>query len=506
MLYPNTDLWDLFETSVSQQHNISISGGGEHVKFYNSFNFLDNPGVVENAGSSRKSLRSNLDIEVTDWLKVGTQLSGYVSDTDPGNAVLSTLFTHVTQTSPGMCWRADDGRYGGANNSEDYSTIASNNPLHRLNSTAADIGANQLKARVFAEITPLEGLTINGSYSYEYKNSYTRNKIPIYNESWNFLTDTVVAGGDGQSSVQELDTRIFRDFMDGTIGTATAAGGRSEWAMNSYFSRLNLNWDDKYLFEANFRADGSSRFTDGNRWGYFPSVSAAWRINQENFMQNASWLDNLKLRASYGSLGNNSIGNYTAQSVYEAANYVLNSDPVQGLIYYNIANSNVSWETTTMANLAVDFGVLSNRLFGTIEYFNKYTDGILTKLPAALMHGTSGLPMTNAAEVSNNGIEVALNWNDNIGNDFSYSVGVNGTYLKNEVTKYKGEGVASYDMDRLSTTAYTKIEEGSPINVFYMTEYDRIIQNDADLALVKQIVDSAPDGVTPFPNGTNINF
>ena len=154
-----------------------------------------------------------------------------------------------------------------------------------------------------------------------------------------------------------------------------------------------LGWDDKYLFEANLRADGSSRFLADNRWGYFPSFSAAWRISEEEFMKNISWLDNLKIRASYGSLGNNTLGsnrdndgNYTSQSLYAQTNYVLARAVAMGLSQTVIANAALTWETTYITNVGLDYNVLGNRLSGSIEFFNKKTDGILIDLPSTFLH------------------------------------------------------------------------------------------------------------------------
>ena len=157
--------------------------------------------------------------------------------------------------------------------------------------------------------------------------------------------------------------------------------------MRSFFGRINLGWDDKYLLEANLRADGSSRFQKDNRWGYFPSFSAAWRISEENFMKDFTWLDNLKIRGSYGSLGNNTLGsnrdndgNYLSQSLYAQTNYVLGRAVAMGLSQTAIANANLSWETTYITNLGVDYNMFSNRLSGSLEFFNKKTDGILIDL------------------------------------------------------------------------------------------------------------------------------
>lgn len=145
------------------------------------------------------------------------------------------------------------------------------------------------------------------------------------------------------------------DVINGFTGDAEASGSRGEWAMRSYFGRINLGWDDKYLVEVNLRADASSRFLKENRWGYFPSVSAAWRVDQENFMESTrGWLDSFKLRASYGELGNNSVGNYDAVSTYNDVMYGLGQQAQLGMTISNLANGGLTWESTAITNVAVD--------------------------------------------------------------------------------------------------------------------------------------------------------
>lgn len=293
---------------------------------------------------------------------------------------------------------------------------------------------------------------------------------------------------------------------DGAVGPSESKGNAKEWAMRSFFGRLNLAWDNKYLLEVNLRGDGSSRFLPDNRWGYFPSFSAAWRISEEQFMKNIHWLDNLKIRGSYGSLGNNSLGNnkdldgnYMALSLYSPSNYVLGRALAMGLSQSALANGALTWESTYVTNIGVDFGVLNNRLSGTVDIFNKRTEGILIDLPAPMVVGNAKIPKQNAAQVTNKGIELTLSWNDKIGKDFSYNVGANLSYIKNNVDKFRGE-IPAISGDQM-------IVEGQPINVKYLYRVDRLVQSDADLAIVQQMLDKNPvdkngKPLTVFPYGT----
>lgn len=288
---------------------------------------------------------------------------------------------------------------------------------------------------------------------------------------------------------------MFRryDLIDDSLTSVDAAttngeiqGNYTEWAMRSYFGRVNLNWDDKYLLEANLRADGSSKFAPGHRWGYFPSVSAGWRISQEKFMRSlASWLDNLKIRASYGSLGNNATTSYYMyQPLFATANYILNGNIAGGLAQTVLSNPNLSWEKTYMTNIGLDYALFNNRLNGSIEIYNKDTKGILISLPAPLEHGTSVVPNQNAGEVNNKGFEMDINWNDRIGK-VSYNVGFNMGFVNNTVTKFQG--------DVSSINGVYKTQEGKPINQLYVITVDRIVRDQADLDYVQALVDRNPD-------------
>ena len=294
-------------------------------------------------------------------------------------------------------------------------------------------------------------------------------------------------------------------MIDGATGAASSSGNTVEWVMRSYFSRLKLNWDNKYLFEVNLRADGSSRFMEGNRWGYFPSASVAWRISEEPFVKDFSerlTLSNLKLRASYGVLGNNALrsknadieGNYDAQSLYSASNYILNNNIATGVAMQAIPNGNLTWEKTKIFNVGVDFGLANNRFTGTVEYFHKKTEDILIDLPAPLVNGNATIPRQNAGIVVNKGVEISLGWQDKI-KDFSYFVNGNITFINNKVTKFKGNESAITNADM--------IKEGYSINVQYGYVVDRIVQTQQDLDFVQQLVDNTPiDPSTGKPKKT----
>lgn len=178
------------------------------------------------------------------------------------------------------------------------------------------------------------------------------------------------------------------------------------WALRSYFGRINYAYKNRYLFEANLRADGSSRFGPNNRYGYFPSFSAGWRISEENFMENSRrWLSSLKLRASWGQTGNNSIGNYAWQATYDTSNVVVDGTPTTGLYISSMSNENLAWETTSTTDIGIDFGMFDNRFTGEVDYYSKNTTDILYTPPIYYTMGfVSGVP-SNWGRMLNRGVE-----------------------------------------------------------------------------------------------------
>ncbi|MBD9166029.1 MAG: TonB-dependent receptor [Parabacteroides johnsonii] len=550
--YPNTNWIDeTFRPATATNHVLSMSGGSEKIRFYSSFGYQNNPGVMENTGFEKYNGRVNVSADVKPWLNLAAQVSGYVSNMDPAGkytdkgTVVDNVFDVAGSTTPGMILRAPDGRFGAMNNSEDDAQAANNNPLVRLHRQAGKIRKTNLRSRFVGTLKPFEGFSLTASYSYEFTDEQ-RSLKPVFIDQWNFYDNLVTWTNKGKTSLTNYNGKTERFFgdivaryekrfiddhlgmtamvgasqelyrtgnfsatkydmidlglnvLDAAIGDASASGSSSEWAMRSFFGRVNLDWDNKYLLELNLRSDASSRFLSGNRTGYFPSGSFAWRMDQESFMEDLveKGLSNLKVRVSYGTLGNNSVGNYDAIATYANKNsdniyynYVLNNAVSMGLAQALIANPNLTWESTAIANVGVDFGLVNNKLTGTIEYFNKKTKDILIDLPAPLAHGSASIPKQNSATVTNQGLELSLGWNDHIGN-FSYGISGNFTYVKNMVNKFKGS--------EPSIDGAKYICEGYSINSQYLLQVDRIIQTDEDMAIVQDMVAKNPNAFSAF--------
>lgn len=542
--YPNTDWQDaFFRTGWMQSHNLSATGGTDKLRYFISGGYLKNPGIIRYADFEKYNARVNLYADVKPWFTLGTNLYGYVSKHDPNSVAASgegdALFGGALGTTPGMVLKHPDGRFGGMNNTEDNSGSANNNPFRRMNFYKHDIPVitNMLSPRFFATLKPVKNLSIEASYNYNYTDQQEERHLQDA-DLWNFYTNTIARSGKVRTYINAFNYKTVFSQMDAiaryttnlndqlnlglmagasqetykykwiraqkydlldeslTVFDATTAdprvlGNMTQWAMHSYFGRMNLSWDDKYLLEGNFRRDASSRFAPGNkRWGFFPSFSAGWVISSEDFLKNTEWINTLKLRASWGSLGNNSTAtNYMYQPIYSSANYILNSTIAGGVAQTVLSDPNLTWETTYISNLGIDFSFFKNKLNGSMEFFNKNTEGILIALPAPLVHGTSTVPSQNVAKVRNRGFELNLDWKDQIG-EFKYFVGGNFSFVKNKVIKFKG------NISSLNGT--DMIIEGEPINIQYVLAVDRIIQTDEDLAIVQRMIDKKPQAFASY--------
>ncbi|WP_288208017.1 SusC/RagA family TonB-linked outer membrane protein [uncultured Parabacteroides sp.] len=368
--------------------------------------------------------------------------------------------------------------------------------------------------------------------------SYTLQNILRYNITLNKDHDLGALVG-YEEYYYKRDTRSAnkKGLIDSSIHTPGSAtemvsvgGGAFDRASRSFFGRINYAYKSRYLFEANLRHDGNARYHRDYRWGTFPSFSAAWRISEESFMLNTkNWLDNLKLRVSYGSVGNNGgddVGEYEYQSTYGGSKYPFGGKLISGLASTSIANSMLSWETSKMTNVGIDLNALNNRLSFTMDAFVKNTTGILFTPSIYLTAGNKGAPRKNIAEMSTKGVELSLGWKDQI-EEVSYSVSGNFSYTPNKIKKYKGELVAGYDENgewksniggvASSTSAVNPVIEDHIMKEYYVRNpykgsgkgyaadgvnggpTDGMIRTESDMEWMKAMIDA---GHTFMPNKT----
>ena len=485
-MYPNTNWYDLVldDQAVMTKHSVSISGGNK-VKYYTSLGYMYDDKFTPGSSSNRYNLISNLSSDVNDWLSWRSNIN-YIqntSDTETGGIAYVNLLTipstYVARQSNGEWGSYEGGKPAALVNMQ-------RNPLRQLE----EGGWNKSKSEntlinLAVDIKPIKGLVLTGemiykAYDYKYRvyeanrpkikdfvtgaelNSTNTDSKMTYdwqensrltynglaNYTWsNDIHSIGVLGGISYEHYQYQKQKSYRkkfptNGMTDINGGSSAPedmhteGGTNEDKLMSYFARVNYSYKDRYLFEANLRADASSRFHKDNRWGIFPSFSAGWRVNQEEFMKDIHWINNLKIRASWGQLGNiNNVGQYDYFSTYEQGdNYNFEDTVVNGIIEAKPANVGLGWETVTVTNIGVDFDIFNGLLSFTGDYYDKQTKDILMSYPSPAEVGSPSKYKVsqNIGKVSNKGIEIAITHNNRIG-DFSYSIGGNITKNWNKV-------------------------------------------------------------------------
>ncbi|HJG98486.1 MAG TPA: TonB-dependent receptor [Parabacteroides johnsonii] len=523
--YPNTDWWDeIYTKQWMHKHTISLNGKEKKTGYSMSFSYIDNPGIMKNTGYNRYMGRVNLYSDITDWLRVGTRTSGNVTDQEVsvtsynGSSHINSM---NTEKMVPCIYPYYDGKYGAPEGPEE--DPQSHNGLWDNVLNGFD-KYSQLYTEWYAQVKFLKYFTYNfdfyyqdlrrerkvsdasigkfsfskGAYStgandpstlytrmyYTRTNRTKLNHLLNYNQSFGIHDVSAMVGYEEETydyretnvSKLGLTDAAVNDLNAATTPYSTAGYG-TEYAARSVFGRANYAYKSRYLLEFNLRYDGSSRFSPDYRWGAFPSFSAGWRMNEESWLKPVQWLTNLKLRASWGKLGNNAIGNYDWQSVYSAANYSTGQALTSGIAITSIANAALTWEETAVTNVGLDFGFFDNKLNGNMDVYNKLTTGILYTPDMYMVMGNATAPKANIAEVTNRGIELELGWRDNIGKDFSYSIKGQFSFNKNFVSKYKGKLEKGWNKEHteystnigdVSTGSTTRVIEGRQINEFYL--------------------------------------
>ncbi|SEL33769.1 SusC/RagA family TonB-linked outer membrane protein [Parapedobacter koreensis] len=513
-LYPNTDWQTLTLTSSGFMHNhsLDISGGSDFIKVRASFNHLNQGGLIPNTGYRRSSLRVNTDLKASD--KLGFKLDIRGNDAfvfEPGIAPAHIFFLMNGRIPANQEGLLSDGRYGQGWLGE--------NPMAAANASGrSDERTYSAIINLQADWKPIDGMNINVMYSPEvssgmnklfrktYQTFYGDGRLAYSYPAINSLTQTnpfnrqdnfrvlldyargvqqhnfKVLGGFEliDSYAESFNARrenfVLQDYPVLNAGSrenqqANGAGG-TEYGLMSFFGRLNYDYAEKILFEANLRYDGSSRFAKGNRFGLFPSFSAGWRLSEEPFLQDVDIIDNLKVRASWGQLGNQNIGDYPFVSAVDLSqSYIFNESAVQAAALTQLGNNLISWETTEMLNVGLD-ATLFNKLSLTAEYYVRNTKDILLELPIPGAVGL-GAPYQNAGKVRNKGWDISLNHFNTIG-DFNYNVRLTLSDVKNEIVDLEGTGPY--------ISGSTIRMEGYPIDAFFGYQSQGLFQTAEEVA------------------------
>lgn len=503
---------EIFRTGYSQNHQLNFSGGQDKFSYYASLNYFDQNGVILSSGIKRYTGRVNLSY-TGDKFKFGINLNSskindrYVPNGVSINEGAGIVNSAIYQDPTLPIYQADGKTYAQSD------VVNLENPLGLAHAVFDKAETNRTFGNVFAEYFILPSLSVKlnagadeqSSRRDAYITSNTRRGLASngianvrsiqasnslleltarYNKQFGDhglellggYTYQVFKNNSLQAGAQDFSTDAF--FTDnlaaGSRNTYTLGTGRAQNQLRSYLGRINYNLLGKYLLTANFRADGSSRFGESSKYGYFPSVALGWQIGEEDFVKDIRQISNLKLRASYGTTGNQDIGNYRSLVLLGTVGQaVFNETPAIGISTTQLANPNLKWETTKQFNIGVDFGLFENRLTGTVDYFTKQTTDLLLELPVSWTTGFS-TTLANVGGMSNRGWDFQLN-SVNLDGKLSWQTSLNVSTVKNKVTDIGGlpriyQGSAGF------FNSFSIIEVGQPLNAYYGYQVAGILQ------------------------------
>ena len=495
-------LYDMVsQTGIIQDHNVTVNGGADKIKYFISGDYMSQKGVLKGFNYKRYSLRMNIDADVTDYLKIGTN-SYIVSHNRDGGRV---NFLMAEAMSPYGKVYEDDGSYCIY---PMYTESLFFNPMRDVNQDHERRQWN-INLNAYADINfgniwkPLEGLSYKFNFGYSfvprrenYYNGAEQNDQNGYGYIFNAETQSRTV-----ENILTYAKDIKKHHFDITLlyassrkkyhdNTATGAkfindellwhnlgGGATQTAKSytdlyktvSQMGRLNYSYDSRYLFTFTVRRDGSSVFGSDNKYGTFPSIALGWNIANEKFMEKVDWLNNLKLRLSYGKAGNEAIGVY--ETLAKMSNAALTMDGQSATALYpssRMGNSGLGWETTKTFNIGIDFGILNNRINGNIDFYTSTTTDLLLQRNLPKISGYSNVYM-NMGETANKGLEITINSKNIVTKDFTWGTSLVWSWNKNEIKDLYGD-----KQDDLGNRWFI----GEPISVIYDYVMEGIWQKD----------------------------
>lgn len=521
----------MLKNALYQNHDITVRGGNDKLRVSAGLNYFDQDGMVTTGSGFRKAaFRLNVDYKLNKWAAFGVNTSYALtkSEREDGN------FTEFITRTPLAKVYNEDGSYTKyINSSNDV------NPLYRAQNYAHEITNNSYRVNLFLELKPFKGFNyrLNTSFynrqredgeakgvdypgggatakltnqekrNYLIENIFTYN-VPIPNKKHK-LTLTAVQSVDHTQtkglgySTNDLPVDMDWNFIANGQFTGNPTRTFSENNLVSFMGRASYILMDRYILNVAVRRDGSSRFGKNNKWGTFPSVALAWRINQENFLRNLSWIDNLKLRLSYGIVGNqNGIGDYTTLGLTTQQRYEFGDNSYMGYLPGSeLSNPNLKWEQSRTANLGLDFGFFRNRLSGTIEYYNTRTTDLLVKRELNSVLGYKQI-LDNLGETKSHGVDISISGDVIRTKGFTWSLGANFSHYANEIVKIDDK---VDENGRPLSQPGNKWFVGEPISVYYNYLPDGIYQyEDFDIKrnaygkleyTLKPTIDTDGDGI-----------
>ena len=527
-LYPDTDWYDLaYKTGVQHRHNVNINGGSENVKYMASLGYLNQTGILPNAGREQFNARTNLDMKINKRLSARMNLSFIKNDySDASSAYYGgssdQIIRQLNLIAPWIVARYDDGTWGTISDGSPIAWLDSGMKVNRDNYNFSGMAAVDYEIFDGLKLT-LQGAYVNNLQNYNYFQKYIKynenkesdpsqlderfykwdrtNYDALLNSNKNFGKHNIkgLLGWHTEKYNYKYQKAVRKKFPNneltdmnaGDASTQSNEGYTAELAMISWFARINYDFAGKYLLEANIRADASSRFAEGHRWGYFPSFSGAWRISEEAFMESAkdSWLSGLKIRASWGQLGNQDALSGSNNDYYPALNtynldskYAFGGSLNSGYYQRKYRLETISWEKASTWGVGVDF-TLFNKLNGSLDYYNRKTTGIIMDVTVPKEFALDAYK-DNVGSMRNSGIEINLSYNTKIG-QVDFGIAGNFSYNKNEILDLGGGDPNKY-LD--ATDGYSQRNKvGEAMNSYYIYRADGFFnsQEEADAYTAK---------------------
>ena len=515
--HPNTDWYnEAYQTGVQHSHNVSVSGGTEDVKYMGSVGYLHQTGVLPNSERQQFNGRTNLDMKLNSRLTVRLNLAYIKNDySDPNSSYAGgssdQILRQLNRIAPWIVSRYEDGTWG---------TISDGSPIAWLDVNQTVDRKNQnFSGTLAADYKIIDGLvaTVTGSYVNNQQHYRAFQKFIQYNPNkktepnklnenyygWHRASFDALLNYDksfGQHNLKAMagwhtekfdysentmerknfPTNDLTDMNAGDASTQKNNGYNRELAMVSWFGRVNYDFAGKYLLEGNIRSDASSRFADGHRWGYFPSFSAAWRLSEENFMEDArEWLNSFKLRASWGLLGNQDALSdyYPWMNTYSLnANYPLGGSLQTGYYQASYKLNTISWEKARTWGVGFD-ATINNKINVTLDYYDRRTTGIIMDVPVPQEFGL-GAYKDNVGEMANRGVEALISYN-NKWNDWSFGVTANMAYNKNEILDLGSEDANEEGMSD-PNNGNMRREVGRALSTYYAYKTNGFFSSDAE--------------------------
>lgn len=495
-----------FGTGSNQNYQLSISGGDDKTKYYISGGYLNDKGIVNPAKYSRYSFRVNVDNQTRSWLKLGANLNysraNLHNTTDNESSGRGGVIMSALNTPPFLnIYKNDNSGWFDPNPFQP----SWENPVAYMEGPSENTNNNRLLGNATAEITFVKNLSFKSNFGIDARNhqwdyyldgtrtSYGRQENGIgraettndfvwlsentlnYNTSWSKNTLSALGGFTVQESNWKRSYIDVKDFPKNTgVQTTNVANQinsayneESEWGVTSFLGRVMYNWDSKYLITANFRADGSSKLSPQHQWGYFPSVSAGWRLSEESFFPKVKAIDDLKLRASWGKNGNvNGLADYAWQGKFSTTRRPI-TNPLSGpaLSQTFIENKDLTWETTTQTNIGLDLAMFNSRISFTADAYIKKTDDLLLNVPLPSTTGYNYI-LRNSGKMENKGLEFSVS-SANMVNAFKWNTDFNISFNRNKVTELQLAQTYNYANIYSTNQSAIILKPGLGLGTFY---------------------------------------